>query len=176
MKTKFILLFGLISISLFSQNSAYVHQDSILGSLPNYNKKMVSLDSIGKGYQNEIKSAKVQWNSKLADLLKPYNIKENEDIKMVKTRMSAIDTSKLEILIDEDKLLSKRAQNYDLMINTLYKNDIKPMLDKVNTVIEEYARLNKLDVIYIIEQIKPMVAYIDKRKNITKKIIAKISK
>lgn len=174
MKTKITLILVLLSFSIYSQNCAYIHQDSILSSLPNYKKNMIKIDSIGKVYQNEIKTAKEEWNNKLADLLKPYNVKEKETIDIIKKRMTAVDTSKLSIMIDEDKLLNKRALNYDLMLSTLYKSDVQPLLDKVNSAVEAYAKANKIDVVYIIEQLRPALAYIDRRKNITKKIIDKI--
>lgn len=174
MKTKITSILFLVSISIYCQNCAYIHQDSILASLPNYKMNMIKIDSISKVYQNEIKTAKEEWNSKLADLLKPYNVKEKETIDIIKKRMTAIDTSKLSIMIDEDKLLNKRAQNYDLMLSTLYKSDVQPLLDKVNSAVETYAKTNKIDIVYILEQLRPALAYVDRRKNITKKIIDKI--
>jgi Skp family chaperone for outer membrane proteins len=150
--------------------------DSIFSALPNYKSNVVKIDSISKEYQKEIKTAKEQWESKFNSLLKPYDVKQNEDLALLKTRMTSVDTSRLSILIDEDKLIAKRAQNYDLMLKTMYDNDVQPLITKVSKTIEDYAKLNKIDVVYVIEQLNPAVAYIDRRKNITKKIIAKISK
>lgn len=170
-------LVSLFFVSFFyAQNVSYVHLDSIFSAIPNYKSNVMKIDSIGKEYQKEIKSTKEQWESKLNTLLKPYNVKENEDINLIKSRMSTIDTSKLSILVDEDKLISKRAQNYDLMLKTMYDSDVKPLINKVTICIEQYAKLNKIDVVYVIEQLSPAIAYIDKRKNITKKIIEKIAK
>lgn len=175
MKSIFCLIIFFATLFSNAQNVAYIHQDSILVALPNYKKNVSKLDSISKSYQEEIKGAKEKWNEKLAVLLKPYNIKENEDIKTVKSRMSSIDTTSLSILIDEDKIIGKRAQNFDNMINSMFKSEVQPLLDKVNKAIEEYAKKNKIDYVLVIEQIRPALAYIDNRKNITKNIISKIS-
>lgn len=173
---KSILCVIIFFTSLFSnaQNVAYIHQDSILAALPSYKKNVTKLDSIGKAYQEEIKTAKEQWNQKLATLLKPYNVKENEDLNAIKLRMSSIDTTSLSILIDEDKIIGKRAQNFDNMINSMFKSDVQPLLDKVNKVIEDYAKKNKIDYVLVIEQIRPALAYIDRRKNITKHIVSRV--
>lgn len=175
MKPIIYLLIFLTSLYAKAQNVAYIHQDSVLIALPKYKKNISKLDSIGKTYQDEIKMAKEQWNQKMATLLKPYNIKENEDIKTVKSRMSSIDTTSLSILLDEDKIIGKRAQNFDNMINSMFKSEVQPLLDRVNKAIEEYAKKNKIDYVLVIEQIRPALAYIDNRKNITKNIISKIS-
>ena len=58
----------------------------------------------------------------------------------------------------------------------MYDSDVQPLINKVTMSIEQYAKLNKIDVVYVIEQLSPAIAYIDKRKNITRKIIAKIEK
>lgn len=176
MKLKSTLAFVLFTSFIYAQNVSYVHLDSIFSALPNYKSNVMKIDSIGKEYQKEIKSTKEQWETKLNTLLKPYNVKQNEDINQIKARMSTIDTSKLSILIDEDKLISKRAQNYDLMLKTMYDSDVQPLVKKVTMTIEQYAKLNKIDVVYVIEQLSPAIAYIDKRKNITKKIIEKVIK
>lgn len=176
MRTVITFTFLIFSTFFYAQNVSYVHIDSIFSSLPNYKSNVAKIDSLSKEYQKEIKLAKEQWESKLNTLLKSYNVKENEDLNLLKSRMTTVDTSRLSILIDEDKLIAKRAQNYDLMLKTTYDNDVQPLVNKVSKAIEEFAKLNKIDVVYIIEQLNPAIAYIDKRKNITKKIIAKVSK
>jgi Skp family chaperone for outer membrane proteins len=176
MKLKATLGLLVFTSFFYAQNISYVHLDSIFSALPNYKSNVVKIDSISKEYQKEIKTAKEQWESKFNSLLKPYDVKQNEDFALLKARMTSVDTSRLSILIDEDKLITKRAQNYDLMLKTMYDNDVQPLITKVSKTIEDYAKLNKIDVVYVIEQLNPAVAYIDRRKNITKKIIAKISK
>lgn len=173
MRKIYLILIVLPSIA-FSQKIAYVYQDSILDAIPEYKKNLIKVDSTNKVFLKEIKDAKEQLNIKLDKLLKTYNVNQNEDIESLKSRMTPIDTLNLSILMDEDKLIAKRAQNFDNMINSLYKSDVLPYINKINESIKYYAKKNNLEVVLVIEQIRPSIAYIDERKNITKYIIKNI--
>jgi Skp family chaperone for outer membrane proteins len=171
MKTKLVIFSLLYSMVLSAQNFAYIQQDSILKSVSNYEKTLISIDSVSKSYQKEIKTMQEEWNIKVGLLLKPYNVKENENIDSVKSRMTAIDTTKLSILLDEDKIFIKRAKSYDEIVKQKYQTEVQPILNRVNNAITTYAKKNKIDVVYVIENLRPALAYIDKKKNITSLII-----
>jgi Skp family chaperone for outer membrane proteins len=171
MKTKLVIFSLLYSMVLSAQNFAYIQQDSILKSVSNYEKTLISIDSVSKSYQKEIKTMQEEWNIKVGLLLKPYNVKENENIDSVKSRMTAIDTTKLSILLDEDKIFIKRAKSYDEIVKQKYQTEVQPILNRVNNAITTYAKKNKIDVVYVIENLRPALAYIDKKKNITGVII-----
>ncbi len=170
-KKSLILLFAFFATVSNAQNIAYVSQDSILASIPNYKKNLTRLDSITKSYQTEINESKKKLDSKLAGLLKTYNVKENEDLKTIKSRMTPADTSSLGILIDEDKIITKRAKSYEQNVSEKFNKEVQPILDRINKSIQDYAIKNKLDMVYIWEQIRPTLAYLDPKKNITKTII-----
>jgi Skp family chaperone for outer membrane proteins len=74
-------------------------------------------------------------------------------------------------LIDEDKLIDKKANNFEMVLNSDYKANVQPILDRVNKAIAIYATKNKIDVVYILEQIRPALAYFDAKKDITTIII-----
>lgn len=176
MRNKFVLILSLLANFCFAQNIAYIQQDSIMKTIPSYQMQLKSLDSVTKNYQKEIKTLQEEWNIKVTMLLKPYNLKENENMEQIKSRMSVVDTTKLSILLDEDKIIVKKAKNYDAIVQQQYQTDIQPILDKVNNAISSYAKKNKIDMVYIIEQIRPALAYIDERKNITNAIIELLKK
>ena len=75
------------------------------------------------------------------------------------------------MLIDEDKLIDKKANNFEMVLNSDYKANVQPILDRVNKAIAIYATKNKIDVVYILEQIRPALAYFDAKKDITTIII-----
>ncbi len=74
-------------------------------------------------------------------------------------------------MIDEDKLIDKKANNFEMVLNSDYKANVQPILDRVNKAIAIYATKNKIDVVYILEQIRPALAYFDAKKDITTIII-----
>ena len=109
--------------------------------------------------------------TKVSELLKPYKPSKQESIVGIKARMSGLDTVKLNLLLDEEKSLKKKEESYHYMLNFTYKNEIQPMLDRVNNAISSYAKKNKLDGIYILENISSSMAYIKEENIVTQAII-----
>ena len=85
--------------------------------------------------------------------------------------MNVNDVSKLELILEEDKFIEKKVKNYELLLSTEYKTLVQPILDKVNSAISTYATKNKLDAVYILEQMRPALAYMNKNKDVTQVII-----
>tara|TARA_Y100000385_G_scaffold253398_1_gene277520 strand:+ start:1567 stop:1938 length:372 start_codon:yes stop_codon:yes gene_type:complete len=113
---------------------------------------------------------------KVSELLKPYQPAKNETIAGIKSRMNGMDTIKFNMLLDEEKTLKKKEESYNYMLNFTYNNEIQPIIDKVNDAISNYAKKNKLDGIYILENISPSLAYINEKRIITQAIIDSLKK
>ncbi len=171
-----LILLVAASTAVAQSNFAYIYRDSILRVTPKYLDNIKKVDSLQKAYTTEIKNSQEQINNKLAALLKGYNVKENENIEQIKSRMSKEDTVSLSLLIQEDKMLQTKAKSYDNLVNFAFQKDVQPLVNKVNKAIEKYAVANKIDVIYMMEDLQPAVAYINRKKNITKVIIEAVKK
>ena len=154
-----------------AQNYGYIHRDSILKSVPNYLPKLKELSSDQKKYSEEVKQGMEDLQKKVSDLLRPYKPTKNESIVGIKARMNGMDTVRLNLLLDEEKSLKKKEESYNYMLNFTYKNEIQPILDKVNDAISNYAKKNKLDGIYILENMSNALAYINEDRVITQDII-----
>ena len=154
-----------------AQNYGYIHRDSILKSVPNYLPKLQELSSDQKKYSAEVKQGMDDLQRRVSDLLKPYKPVAKESISGIKSRMSDMDTIKLNLLLDEEKSLKKKEESYNYMLNFTYKNEIQPILDKVNDAINNYAKKNKLDGVYILENMSNTLAYINEDRVITQDII-----
>lgn len=85
--------------------------------------------------------------------------------------MNGMDTVKLNLLLDEEKSLKKKEESYNYMLNFTYRNEIQPILNRVNNAISSYAKKNKLDGVYILENISSTMAYINEDQIITQAII-----
>jgi Skp family chaperone for outer membrane proteins len=169
---KIIILFVLFFASqLKAQNVAFVSQENILATMPKFKENTTRIDSLKKVYIAEINVAKEKISTAFQTLLTSYKVTEKETLEEVKKRMNATDVSKLELLIDEDKLIDKKAKNFEMVLNSDYAATVQPILDTINNTISSYAVKNKIDVVYILEQMKPALAYIDKKKDITQVII-----
>ena len=157
--------------SVNAQNFGYIHRDSILKSVPNYLPKLQELSDNQKKYSAEISQGMENLQQKVSKLLQPYKHTEKENLVGIKARMNPIDTVKLNLLLDEEKSLIKKEESYNYMLNFTYKNEKQPILDKVNQAINSYAKKNKYDGIYILENVSSALAYINEDKIITQAII-----
>ena len=90
--------------------------------------------------------------------------------------MKPTDTLKLNLLLEEDKALAKKEETYNAIIKEEYQNKIQPLLDKLNIIIDQYASKQKLDAIYVLEQIQPAMVYINPKRIITNDIIEIVKK
>jgi Skp family chaperone for outer membrane proteins len=71
-------------------------------------------------------------------------------------------------------LLTKASSNYNLVLTTIYEQKVQPILTKIKTVIENYAKANGIKIVFTLEKIAPGLAYIDKGINITEEIVKQI--
>jgi Skp family chaperone for outer membrane proteins len=174
MNKYFTFIACLITMLSFSQNFAYIKQADVLKALPNYENNIKKADSLKKNFEAEFKISNDAFGTKLNEILKKYNVKENETIETIEARMSELDKAKLDVLKKEEELLRKTEENYNLQLNEFYKNNIQNLLDKLNVEIEKYAKTNKIDAVYIYENLRTALAYIEAKKDITAEIIKRI--
>lgn len=168
---KVLLIFSLVGfLTATAQKNAYIEQTELLKSLKGYEENVKLVDSTKKVYSQEIQDAQKKLNDKFQALIKNYNVTDKDTDETLKAKLSEVDKSKFELYQEESKLIEKSTKNYDLMLQTLFNQKVQPLLDKLNKSIETYAKNNKIDMVFILENIQPALAYVDKSKNITSEI------
>jgi len=174
MKKMILILCVLCSTYTFGQQIGYVYSDSILLSIPEYGRNVSKLDSLKKSYNKELEQSRGSLQQRYEALVKSYKPAEKETLPSLKARMSQADTISLGLLLEEDKMIQKKAWSYESMTKLVYTRDIQSVLDVVKKTISEYAVTNKLTAVYVMEQIRATLVYIDPKKDITKAIIEKL--
>lgn len=176
---KSLFLFGFISLWVYSplqsQDIGYIHQDSILQVLPNYNVALENLIQEEEAYNNEIKQNTETFSNKLQQLLNRYSATEGESLAQIKQRMQPADTLSLNVIITEGNMIDNKKKTYNSLIQARYNQDIKPLLDNLNNVISNYAKKQKLSAVYILDNMAVQLAYIDEKNIITGAIIELIT-
>lgn len=155
---------------------AYVYKDSLLVAAKGYTSKKESLDSIQKVYSEEVQNIRTKAQTAYTALIKPYAPKEGETLEQLKARLNAIDAEKLTLLQEEEKLLETRIKSYNSQLEQQYNRDIKPIMDAIDNTIASYAKKNKIDFVFIMEELAKSLAYVNKGKNITGVISALVNK
>lgn len=85
--------------------------------------------------------------------------------------MKPVDTLKLNLLLEDDTGVSKKERAYNNIVKLEYKKNIEPLRQLMQNAVTEYAKQNKLEAVYIIENLNQALAYLDPKKIITKLII-----
>lgn len=170
-----LLLLVLCNFKVLAQN-AYIQKETVLLAIPTYEVKLKNVSQQQQQYSNEIKQDRTNLQKKVNSLAGPYNPQAQEAFSQLKKRMKPTDTLKLNLLIEEDKALAKKEETYNAIIKEEYQNKIQPLLDKLNIIIDQYATKQKLDAIYVLEQIQPAIVYINPKRIITNDIIEIVKK
>ncbi|WP_396225401.1 OmpH family outer membrane protein [Flavobacterium sp.] len=160
------MLLVLLGLKLQAQQ-VYIYKDSLVVSAKGYVAKKASLDSVQKVYTEEVQNFRTKAQENYTALVTPYAPKEGETIEQLKARMSAIDAEKLTLLQEEDKLLETRIKSYNSQLEQQYNRDLKPIMDTIDAVIATYAKKNKIDFVFVMEELAKSLAYVNKGKNIT---------
>lgn len=178
LKSIHILLIALVCFTIgnssFAQN-AYLYQDSVYYQSVGYTEKIETLNNDKDKYEQELKGLQKNLKEKILNLTSTYNSVSGETMEQVKMRMSAKDAEMLSLLEEENKLLDKRIASYNKVLEDQYNNDIMPYVQLVNSTIESYALKNKIDFVWIMENMNNSLAYANKGKNITSVIIKMVN-
>lgn len=164
------------SQNLSAQGNAYVRQDTLLSVLPGYKAKLLSMDSLKTAFGEELKEEQQKLEQKVSALFVPYNPQANETADALVKRLSPADASRYAIIQKEATLLEEKKKSYNEILDGYYTQNVQPLLGKLNAAIEGYAAKNKYDMVFILEQIAPALAYVNKGKDITPDIIRLIQK
>ncbi len=173
-KKVFCVILVLCPVFTFGQKIAYLHTDSILLSIPQYASKMAKLDSVKQAYSKEVETGVAGVQSQYEKLITPYAPKNNETVQALKSRMNVSDTLRLSLLQKEATQWQEKRQTYEKMLQNQYNLDVQPLLNKVNALVADYAKVNGISAVYSFEQLRGALIYIDNKQNITGIIIRKL--
>ena len=160
----------------FAQGNAYIRRDTLLTVLPGYTSKVKSFDSLKTAFSEELKIDQQKLEQKVNTLFAPYSPKNTETTDELIARLSPADASRYALLQKESVLLEDRSKSYNEILQMNYSQNVQPLLTKLNKTIEQYAVKNKLDMVFILEDIAPALAYINKGRDITGPIILLFNK
>ena len=160
----------------FAQGNAYIRRDTLLNVLPGYTSKVKSFDSLKTAFSEELKIDQQKLEQKVNALFTSYSPKSNETTAELIARLSPVDASRYALLQKESTLLEDRSKSYNEILQMNYSQNVQPLLAKLNKTIEQYAVKNRLDMVFILEDIAPALAYINKGKDITDSIILLFNK
>ncbi len=176
LKTIIIALLVFVSATAHAQSVGYIHQDSILLSLPGYASALEQIAADEKKYTDEISDNVNRVNAKFQQIASQYDAKEGEAVVDIQSRMSSSDSLKMNMILAENALVENKRKIYSSMLQTQYQQEVQPLIDNLDAIIKKYAKDHKLDAIYILENMGGQLAYVDERKIITGAIIALLEK
>jgi Skp family chaperone for outer membrane proteins len=179
---KFFFLFFILPTVLMAQKKsnsnfepiAYIEKTAILKAVAGFEKNTKEIDSLKQTFSKEIGESVKKLNTKIEQLLSPYNFKKEDNLEIIKSQLKPNDLDKLELYLKENELIDRSSKNYDLMIETMYEHKVQPILNRINQIIEDYAKAKNIKVVFTLENISPALAYIDKGVNITDEIIKRL--
>lgn len=179
MNVRFLYLMAILFFTvsgIYAQGHAYLRRDTLLQELPGYSKAIREFEDMKKMYNEEVNADRERLNQKIGELIASYQFKTDEPVESLVSRMNPSDQARFGVIQKEAELLEEKVKSYNQIVEKHFKEKVQPLLDKVNQEIENYAKKNKLDMVFILEEIGPSLAYVNKGRDITPAIIALVKK
>lgn len=167
-----LLLLPMMTLAQKGNKIAYIQETEILKSIEDYKVQIKELDSLKQSFTNDLSKKTETLKEKLQTLLDNYELQEGETLESVQEKLKEEDKEKYSLYMEENNLLKDYSSNYEKILQTKYKQNIQPILDRVNSVIKEYAKSKNINIIHKLEELN--VAYIDEDLNITDAILKKL--
>ncbi|GEN78092.1 OmpH family outer membrane protein [Chryseobacterium hagamense] len=171
-----VLLFLFYATMANAQTTAFISKDKLYPALKGFSARQASLDTLRLKLSQEIQEEEQTLQKKYESIINPYAPKQNETFESLRMRMNKTDAEKLKLLQDERKLHETRIKSYNNQISEQYSHEVKPYLEKAGQQIEAYAKKNKIDMIWYLEDVKPALPYYNSSKDITRIIAEEVNK
>ncbi len=169
MKHKLLLLLiltGMVSQGL-GQSNAVVSREKLFARLKGYSQKQGTADTLRVQLSGEVRQMQEALRKRYEDLVQPYAPKQSERAEALEARMSKVDQEKYKLLMEEQKLQDTRIKSFNSQLEALYERDLKPYTTQVEAALQQYARKNKIDMIWYLEDVYRALPYYNKEKDIT---------
>lgn len=175
-KFLFVFLFLFVFFDSFSQKSAFINETKLLKATSGYEVAVAQMDTLKLQMQTELKEAQNVLSNKASNLFKAYSFSNAATTEQIQDKLSETDKKKFELLQEEGQLIEKQAKAKEEEYQQIYKQKVGTILERVNTVVKEYCKKNKIDILYKIDVLQLAIAYYDERKDITNSLVELINK
>lgn len=169
MTRKTVLFFALMGMTTlgYAQNTALISREKLFTLLKGYSGKQAASDTLRVQLSKEVQQQQAGLQKKYQDLIQPYTPKQDETAEALQARMSKIDQEKFRLLVEEQKLQDTRIKSFNSQLDELYARDLKPYIIQVEAALQQYARKNKIDMVWYLEDVAKALPYYNKEKDIT---------
>lgn len=174
---KQILLLGFIALStvkLYAQNIAFVNERKLLAALPGYTQATKEMDSVQKVYNAEINQKATDLDQRVKSLLQNYKTDAQTTQSQLEAVLNAADKKKLTLLQEEGALLRKQVEQKQEDYNVLYQKHLAPIASRANKIIQEYCKVNKIEVLLKLDVASQTMLFYNEAKDITNILINKL--
>jgi Skp family chaperone for outer membrane proteins len=169
-------MLGMFSLQSNAQKIAFVNETDVLNSIQGYQSAKEYCDSLNKVYSMDIQSQQETIEAKYNALLLGKKLSPNITIEELKEKMSDIEKMKLEILIQENSLLQKYKESKQSEFDKVYQEKVGVIVERVNKVMADYCKQNKIDALFKIDTISPALAFYNEKTDVSSVIINLLKK
>ena len=157
------------------QSHCFIYKDSIYPKLYGYSAKLSAWDTTRQAYSQEVDNLRKEINNKYRLLLEPYQLTQSATKEQLNARLNDSDKVRYNLIVEEEDLLELRIKTYNSLLQKQYDMDIKPYIEKVDKALEQFALSNRVDFIWVMEELKYGLAYFNKSKDVSKIIVEMVN-
>jgi len=171
----FLFLFVFLMQS-FAQKVAFVNEKEILNSIQAYKPAIEYCDSLDQVYSKDIQTQQENIDAKFNSLMDGKEMSAKITLDELKEKLSDVEKMKLEILIQENALLQKYKEAKQSEFDTIYQEKVGVILERVNKVVSDYCKQNKIDALFKLDTINPALAFYNEKTDVSSAIIKLLNK
>ena len=160
-----------ITFNLNAQKIAFINETKLLRATLGYEQAVAHLDTLKLQMQTELREAQNVLSNKVSSLFKAYNFTNAATTEQIQAKLSETDKKKFALLQEENQLLEKQTNAKEEEYQQIYNENVGSILERVNKVVKEYCKKNKIDILYKIDVLRPAIAYYDESKDVTEIVI-----
>ena len=161
----FLVAFLALGTTLDAQKIGYVNSQAILAEMAEVKQAQAKMEALGKQLEKKGQQMLADYQAKLQEVSK----KEQEGGLSPKQLQEEAENLK-----KKEEEINKYRQNMQQQLMEKEQTELKPIIDKVNKAIQDYAKANGYQFILDSGAQVPFILYADETTDLTDEIKAKL--
>ena len=148
--------------------------DSIMKSIPSYQKAVAGFNEKMTDYEKQLKTLDQNYSEKLESFTKKY---PNDLVAIQKGDLKALQpevAKEYDMLKKEKDFIDSQSKSFNELLQLFYDNNILVIKNKVDAIVKAYCTKNKIKSIFNLDVHKKDLLFYDTTEDITNELIKEI--
>lgn len=172
MKYVFLILLCFVGFQQTkAQETAFLDEQKLLTSIPEYQDAVDEAETVKEQYSNDINQLQKKLQSEFDELFSDYKISEDTSDEQLKDVLSEEDFIEYNSLKKQEELFKKEVETKQKKYDNIYKEKVGKVLGEINSKITDYCKLNNIKILYKKDKVNLSLVFLEADLDITDKLV-----